>query len=333
MRGVTELANEPTTKQLTRHIDEGIAMEQGVLRMLDTMLKTTRDVVVQKALDEHKRTTRRHVERLEERLSAHGARRSVPRQAGGIVLSRGKVVVDLLRPQKAGRNARDGFATEQMEVAAYELLERLARRAGDEETADVARQNRAEDEAMAALIARNWDTFAEQSVAGESSGGRTEALKQRAKTASGLLRNPVVLGLGSVAGGLLLGRRFQSKPTQEGGAVQPSRGRPLAALSKPELQSRASEAGIEVKRSMTKQDLIEALEQRAGGRAGGAAKASPFEIQAFLAGVQYPASRDQLRAEAERQGADERVLRSLERLPPERFERATEVSEAIGESQ
>ncbi len=44
-----------------------------------------------------------------------------------------------------------------MEIAAYELLERLAVRAGDEQTARVARQNRREEEAMAKKIAANWD--------------------------------------------------------------------------------------------------------------------------------------------------------------------------------
>ena len=90
-------------------------------------------------------------------MRANGARPSVARQTCGLLVTRVKTVVDVARPQKPGRNARDGFATEQMEVAAYELLERIARRAGDNETAEVARKNRTENEAMATVIARNWD--------------------------------------------------------------------------------------------------------------------------------------------------------------------------------
>jgi ferritin-like metal-binding protein YciE len=44
-----------------------------------------------------------------------------------------------------------------MEIAAYEMLERLTERAGDGETAEVARRNRADEEAMAQTIAANWD--------------------------------------------------------------------------------------------------------------------------------------------------------------------------------
>jgi hypothetical protein len=38
-------------------------------------------------------------------------------------------------------------------------LERLAERAGDHETAEIARENRAEEEAMAQRISSNWDRF------------------------------------------------------------------------------------------------------------------------------------------------------------------------------
>ena len=49
--------------------------------------------------------------------------------------------------------------TEHMEIAAYELLERLAKRAGAEQTAEVARKNRADEQAMAKKIDSNWDRF------------------------------------------------------------------------------------------------------------------------------------------------------------------------------
>jgi ferritin-like metal-binding protein YciE len=60
-----------------------------------------------------------------------------------------KGIADLWRTDKVVRNARDAFVTEHMEIAAYEVLEQV----GDTQTAEVAREIRAEEEAMAERIA------------------------------------------------------------------------------------------------------------------------------------------------------------------------------------
>jgi ferritin-like metal-binding protein YciE len=150
--------------QLTQHIDEAIAMEQNVLRMLDGMIETTEDEEIKEELRQHKLETERQSDRLRARLEAHGSQPSVVREAGGILGALMKSVVDVARTEKAGRNARDGYATEHMEIASYQLLERIAQRAGDEETAEVARQNRAEEEQMAKRFEQRWDRFAELSL-------------------------------------------------------------------------------------------------------------------------------------------------------------------------
>ena len=150
--------------QLVKHIDEAYAMEQSVLRMLDGMISTTEDPDIKRELQQHKLETQQHARRMEKRLRAHGASPSVVKEAGGVVGALMKSVVDMARGEKAGRNARDGFATEHLEIASYELLARVADRAGDEETATAAREIVKEEEAMADTIAANWDRFAELSL-------------------------------------------------------------------------------------------------------------------------------------------------------------------------
>ena len=151
-------------EKLVEYIDDAYAMEQNVLRMLDGMIGTTEDPQMKRALERHKKQTERQAERLKERLRDHGSSPSAVKEAGGVVGALMKSVVDVARGDKAGRNARDGYATEHMEIASYEMLERVARMAGDKETAAVARQNREEEEAMARSIASKWKKIVELSL-------------------------------------------------------------------------------------------------------------------------------------------------------------------------
>ena len=59
------------------------------------------------------------------------------------------------------------------------------------------------------------------------------------------------------------------------------------------------------------------------------AHANPIQIQKYLKGVDYPASRDQLIENAKRLGADENICASLEQLPDEDFQTPADVSEAF----
>jgi ferritin-like metal-binding protein YciE len=151
-------------EQLIKHIDEAHAMEQNVLRMLDGMISTTDDPEILDALEHHKVQTQGHADRMAQRLEAHGASPSAVKQIGGVLGALAKMPLDFVRGEKSGRNARDAFATEHLEIASYELLRRIAEKAGDEETAVAAKEIIEEEKYMANVVAENWDRFAELSL-------------------------------------------------------------------------------------------------------------------------------------------------------------------------
>jgi ferritin-like metal-binding protein YciE len=159
------MADDKLQQKLIDYIEDAHALEQNVSQMLDSMISTTDDPEIEQMLKHHKEETERQEARLRERLDALGAGTSTRKQAQTVAAALVKGAADVVRGDQAGKNARDAYTTEHMEIAAYQLLERLAKKAGDTETAELARQNRVEEEAMAQNIDANWDRFLDLTLA------------------------------------------------------------------------------------------------------------------------------------------------------------------------
>src|SRR5215204_835245 len=136
------MADDKLNEKLADYVEDAHAMEQNDLKMLDSMISTTDDPQVREMIENHKRETEEHERRLRERLDALGRGTSARKQAQAVGAALLKGVGDVARGDKAGKNARDGYTAEHMEIAAYQLFDFLSKKAGDTETAEVARQNR-----------------------------------------------------------------------------------------------------------------------------------------------------------------------------------------------
>src|SRR6202012_1580715 len=103
------------------------------------LIKSTEDPELTDRLEHHKLETQRHESMMRRALERHGAQPSVARQAAGMLEAALKLPLDLVRGERTGHGARDAYTTEHLEIASYELLRRVAERAGDEETARACR--------------------------------------------------------------------------------------------------------------------------------------------------------------------------------------------------
>jgi len=62
-------------------------------------------------------------------------------------------------------------------------------------------------------------------------------------------------------------------------------------------------------------------------------KVSPIQVQKFLKGVSYPASKNDLVKQAKQNKADKEIISMLEGMKEDKFKNPAEVSKAIGEGE
>src|SRR3954465_1172926 len=143
--------------QLTKYLTDAHAMEVQALAQMRSAPAIAGDERLAAAVREHETETERHEQLIRERLDARDASPSKLEDLLGRLSGKGFVLFAKSQPDPPGKLATHAFSYEHLELATYDLLERVASRAGDEETARVAREIRAEEDAMASRIAGLWD--------------------------------------------------------------------------------------------------------------------------------------------------------------------------------
>jgi ferritin-like metal-binding protein YciE len=124
-------------QELVDALADAHAMEQQSLTTLRAAVKVAGDPQLEALYKGHIAETERHLELLEARLEAHDAGRSLLKDLGGRVsaLALGTGVV--AQKNTPAKLVAVAYGYENFEVASYELLRRVAQRAGDSETVEM----------------------------------------------------------------------------------------------------------------------------------------------------------------------------------------------------
>ena len=152
------------TEQLTKYLTDAHSIEQQALAQMKAAPKIAGDPRLAQIFEAHLAETEEHERLVRERLEAHGGKVNLVKDIAGRVTGAGFVWFARSQPDTPGKLVTHGFSYEHMELAAYDLLEQVAERAGDPETAAVARRIRAEEDAMAARLAGMWDVAVQASL-------------------------------------------------------------------------------------------------------------------------------------------------------------------------
>ncbi len=151
-------------RQLNRYLADGHALEEQATQLLKKGRKLTEVQELGSAFEDHLAETCRHSETLEERLRARGESPSAIKDAA---LRLGALNLGMFFKAQVDtpiKLAGFAYAFEHLEVAAYELLKRVATRAGDEQTADVVTGIVVQERAAAARLRELFDPALDASL-------------------------------------------------------------------------------------------------------------------------------------------------------------------------
>src|SRR3954454_5884161 len=154
---LAEKGAEDLETELVKYLRDAHALEAQALQLLEAGPKIAQARALAAFFSEHLEQTREHQRLVDERLAAHDAGPSRFQAAGMRVGALNIGTFFKGQPDTPAKLAGFAYAFEALETGAYELLSRVARRAGDEETVGVAQRIVAEERAAAERVAGTWD--------------------------------------------------------------------------------------------------------------------------------------------------------------------------------
>ncbi len=151
-------------EQLNAYLSDAHAIEEQALPQMRAAPDLAGDPRLAAIFSTHLVETERHEELIRERLEARGASPSKLKEAvfkaGGFAF----VLFAKSQPDTPGKLVAHALSYEHLELAGYELLRRVAERAGDAETASVARTIGEQERAMSERLEERLDLAVDASL-------------------------------------------------------------------------------------------------------------------------------------------------------------------------
>jgi ferritin-like metal-binding protein YciE len=158
------MADRSFEEQLTKHLADVHSIEEQALAQLRLAPRVAGDRELVRVFAEHLTETEAQERLVREQLERLGARPSTVKDISGRVGGWGMILFARANPDSPGKLAMHAFSYEHMELAAYELLGRIAERAGDEPVREMAARIGAQERAMADRLAGCWDRAVDASL-------------------------------------------------------------------------------------------------------------------------------------------------------------------------
>lgn len=151
------MAKDTLDDQLNAYLADAHSIEEQALAQLRSAPDIAGSADLAAAFRDHLAETERHERLVRERLEARGGTPSRFKKLVMAVGGKGFVLFARSQPDTPGKLTAHAYSYEALEAGSYEMLARTAERAGDSETAAMARTILGEEYAMAQRLAECFD--------------------------------------------------------------------------------------------------------------------------------------------------------------------------------
>jgi ferritin-like metal-binding protein YciE len=151
-------------EQIVKYLGDIHAIEQQALVQMKVAPKIAGDPTLAAVFERHIGETEDQKRRVDERLEALGASPSKLKDIAGAATAPAFALFAKFQPDTPGKLVTHAFSYEHMELAAYEILSRIADRANDQQTVTLAKEIAGQENEMARRLSDNWDVAVNASL-------------------------------------------------------------------------------------------------------------------------------------------------------------------------
>ncbi|HWI06105.1 MAG TPA: DUF892 family protein [Solirubrobacteraceae bacterium] len=144
-------------QDLTKYLTDVHAIEVQALEQVRLAPRVAGDSSLAQIFSKHIGETEEHERLVRQQLERRGAKPSTLKDVAGRAGGWGMMLFAKLNPDTPGKLAMHAYSYEHLELAAYELLRRIADREGDAAIGEMAVRIGADERAMADRVAARWD--------------------------------------------------------------------------------------------------------------------------------------------------------------------------------
>ena len=167
-----DLDPDDLAEQLDKYLSDAHAIEVQAIQLLEKGPELAGTSELAAAYEDHLAQTRRHEQLVDERLRSHGESPSKIKDAALRLGALNWGTFFAAQPDTPAKLAAFAYAFEHLEIGAYELLSRVAQRAGDRETKVMAAEILDQERTAASKIHSLFDQALEASLSDQGVGAR-----------------------------------------------------------------------------------------------------------------------------------------------------------------